>query len=98
MKLILFLDTCYLKRSLLIGMIYHRPNGIIGSCLNELEIILNNIYTPWKACVVVGDLYINKLINSKKKQKNVLIFLPVMATIHIINKPTRASTHSAICH
>ena len=65
----LFLDTCYVKKSMLIGVIYCRHNGNMGSFLSKLEIVLNTIATSGKTCIIMSDFNINLLSNSKRNKK-----------------------------
>ena len=65
----LFLDTCYVKKSMLIGVIYRRPNGDMGAFLSKLEIVLNTIATSGKTCIIMSDFNINLLSNSKRNKK-----------------------------
>ena len=95
MILSLFLDTCYVKKSMLIGVIYRKPNGNIGSFLSKLEIVLNAIATSGKTCIIMGDFNINLLINSNRNTKTYTDLFTIYGYYPFINKPTRVSTHSA---
>ncbi len=91
----LFIESKYLSKSVIFGVVYRRPNANIHSFLETLDRIFNGISLTGKLCVMFGDFNINLL---KYLQTNVRIYIDLLASYGcypLINKPTRFRKQSA---
>ena len=52
----LFIETAYLNKSILFGVIYRIPNVNMCSFINVLENLINSISLTEKTCISMGDL------------------------------------------
>lgn len=91
----LFAETCFMDKTVILGIIYRRPNASVTLFVDALETMLREDAVSGKTCVLLGDFNINLLNNA---EGNVKLFINLLASYGFypcINRPTRVNKRSA---
>ena len=93
------LEACAIKLNLNFTHIciittYRAPSGNFDFFINNLDLVLRNLYNPALELIICGDINIDYLKNTDKKNQleNLLLSYNLTSTV---NFPTRCYKHSA---
>jgi hypothetical protein len=89
-------EVCAIKLNLstkrfCIITVYRAPVGNIDTFITKLDTILRNLYAPTQEYIICGDINVNYLSDSERKNR----LDAVLRTYNLINFPTRVQGNSA---
>ena len=90
----LFLKLKYDNKTIIVGVIYRKPDGRIEDFENELNNSLHELKLDKYQCVIIGDFNIN-LISPNEKDSEFLTMMECYGLQQIVSSPTRITSASS---